>query len=101
MIHPTAEIEEGAVVGAGTDVWARTHLRDGAVVGNSCRIGADVYIGVDVRIGDRCKVQNRALLYEGSIVEDEVFVGPAACLTNDRHPRASTEDGGLKDLSDW
>jgi UDP-2-acetamido-3-amino-2,3-dideoxy-glucuronate N-acetyltransferase len=101
MIHPTAEIGEGTVIGAETDVWARTHLREGAVIGHSCRIGADVYIGVDVRVGDRCKVQNRALLYEGSIIEDEVFVGPAACLTNDRHPRASSQDGQLKDTSDW
>src|ERR1700704_4385961 len=101
MIHPTAEIGEGTVIGAETDVWARTHLGEGAVIGQSCRIGADVYIGVDVQVGDRCKVQNRALLYEGSIIEDEVFVGPAACLTNDRHPRASSQDGPLKDTSDW
>jgi acetyltransferase-like isoleucine patch superfamily enzyme len=100
MFHPTAEIEAGSVVGAGTDVWARSHIRRGATVGPDCRIGADVYVGSDVAVGARCKVQNKAMLFEGAVIDDDVFIGPAACLTNDRYPRASV-DARLKSVADY
>ena len=99
--HPTADIEDGVEVGEGTRIWARSHVRYGTRIGRDCTIGDAVFIDVDVRLGSRCKVQNNALIYHGSVVHDEVFIGPAACLTNDRLPRAATPEGRLKDDSDW
>ena len=55
----------------------------------------------DVVIGDNVKIQNGAQLYHGVTLEDGVFVGPLACLTNDRFPRAITPDGHLKAADDW
>jgi acetyltransferase-like isoleucine patch superfamily enzyme len=100
-IHPTADVETGVTVGPRTRVWARSHLRRGASVGADCVIGENVLIDLDVQVGDRCKIQSNALLYRGALLEDEVFIGPAACLTNDRYPRASTPDGSLKSDTDW
>lgn len=100
-IHPHAVVEDGATVGPGSQIWARAHLRAGAVLGAECVVGENVFIDVDVRLGDRCKVQNNALLYHGCALGDDVFIGPAACLTNDRHPRASTPDGRLRGAQDW
>jgi len=54
-----------------------------------------------VRLGNRCKIQNNALLYEGVVLEDGVFVGPAVCFTNDFLPRAVNPDGSLKSAEDW
>jgi UDP-2-acetamido-3-amino-2,3-dideoxy-glucuronate N-acetyltransferase len=101
MIHPSADVEAGVTVGLRTRVWARSHLRRGASVGSDCIIGENVLIDLDVRVGSRCKIQSNALLYHGSVLEDEVFVGPAACLTNDRYPRAATPQGVLKADADW
>jgi len=70
-------------------------------MGADCNIGGGALIDLDVRIGDRCKIQANALIYRGSILHDDVFVGPAACLTNDRFPRASVPEGSLKSESDW
>ncbi|MCX7809116.1 MAG: N-acetyltransferase, partial [Deltaproteobacteria bacterium] len=44
---------------------------------------------------------NGALLYRGVTLEDGVFVGPGAILTNDRLPRAINPDGTLKQSTDW
>ena len=49
-------------------------------------IGRDVFIDEGVTIGDRVKIQNAALVYHGVTVEDGVFIGPGAILTNDRRP---------------
>jgi acetyltransferase-like isoleucine patch superfamily enzyme len=60
-----------------------------------------VYIDFDVVIGSRVKVQNGASIYHGATIEDGVFIGPHACLTNDNLPRAITPEGLLKSDADW
>lgn len=100
-IHPSAQVSPHAQVGDGTTVWDNSRIREGARVGRDCNVGQDVYIDVDVVVGDRVKIQNRASLYRGVTVEDGVFIGPHAILTNDRHPRAITPDGALKTQDDW
>jgi len=100
-IHATAEVSPKAQIGSGTRVWNLVQIREGAVIGQNCIIGKDVYVDFDVKIGDNVKIQNSALVYHGATLEDGVFVGPQACLTNDRNPRAITSDGQLKGNDDW
>ena len=100
-VHPTATVEDGAVLGPGTQVWHQAQVRRNARVGGDCVLGKGVFVDVDVTIGDRCKLQNYVNVFHGSVVEDEVFLGPLAVLTNDRFPRAATPDGGLKSDADW
>jgi UDP-2-acetamido-3-amino-2,3-dideoxy-glucuronate N-acetyltransferase len=101
MIHPTAEVSPLAQIGAGTRVWHYAQIREYVTIGQQCIIGKNVYVDFGVRIGSNVKVQNNALLYHGLTIEDGVFVGPQACLTNDRFPRAITPDGNLKGSDDW
>ncbi len=90
--HPTAIVEEGAEVGEGTRIWHFAHVRSGAKIGRNCNIGKDVYIDVGVEIGDGVKIQNGVSVYRGVKLEDKVFVGPHAVFTNDKYPRAFSED---------
>lgn len=101
VVHPTADVSPRASLGAGTRIWNRAQVREGAVIGANCIIGKDAYIDFGVCIGDNVKVQNSALIYHGATLEDGVFVGPQACLTNDLYPRAINPDGTLKGASDW
>lgn len=88
FVHPTAEVESGALLGEGTLVWNWTHIRQRARVGARCRIGQGVFIDEGVNVGDDCKVQNGVSIYAGVTLGNRVFVGPAATFTNDRVPRA-------------
>jgi acetyltransferase-like isoleucine patch superfamily enzyme len=101
MNHSTSDVSEQAVIGPGTMVWARSHIREGAVLGEGCIVGEGVYIDADVRIGNHVKIQNGAFLYRQLTLADGVFVGPNVCFTNDRYPRAVTPDGTLKGNQDW
>jgi acetyltransferase-like isoleucine patch superfamily enzyme len=76
-------------------------VREGASVGPGCIIGKGVYVGADVAVGANCKVQNYSCVYEGTTLEDGVFVGPEVVFTNDRYPRAINPDGTLKSAEDW
>ncbi|HEX6798621.1 MAG TPA: acyltransferase [Ktedonobacterales bacterium] len=100
-IHPTAQVDPDAQIGAGTRVWALTQIREDVQIGTDCNIGRNVYIENGVVLGNRCKVQNNSLLYEGLTVEDGVFIGPNVVFTNDLLPRAITPEGVLKTHDDW
>jgi len=100
-IHSTAEVSPKAQIGSGTRIWHLVQIREGVRIGENCIIGKDVYVDFDVKIGDNVKIQNGALVYHGATIEDGVFIGPQACLTNDRMPRAITVDGHLKGNDDW
>jgi acetyltransferase-like isoleucine patch superfamily enzyme len=97
----SADVAPDAVIGDGSSVWHLAQVREGAVLGAGCVIGRGAYIGTGVRLGDNCKVQNYALVYEPAELADGVFIGPAAVLTNDTHPRAVNPDLSLKSASDW
>ncbi len=100
-IHPTADLEADVAVGRGTSVWHRAQIRVGARIGAECIIGRDAFIDEGVTLGNRVKIQNAALVYHGVTVEDGVFIGPNAILTNDRYPRAITATGELARADDW
>ncbi len=100
-IVESADVSPDAVVGAGTSVWHLAQVREGAVVGGNCVIGRGAYVGVGVHVGSGSKIQNYALVYEPAQLDDGVFVGPAAVLTNDRNPRAVNPDGSVKSFEDW
>jgi UDP-2-acetamido-3-amino-2,3-dideoxy-glucuronate N-acetyltransferase len=82
VIHPTANVY-GCRVGDGTRVAAFVEIQRGAV------------------IGSRCKISSHAFVCDGVTIEDEVFVGHLVCFTNDRHPRATNDDGSLQSGDDW
>jgi UDP-2-acetamido-3-amino-2,3-dideoxy-glucuronate N-acetyltransferase len=100
-IHPTADVSPDAHIGAGSQVWHQAQVREGARIGENCIIGKSVYVDFDVRIGNNVKIQNGAFIFHGASLEDGVFIGPNACLTNDKYPRAITPQGQLKQSNDW
>lgn len=92
FIHPTASVSPKAQLGHGTKVWINVQIRENVVIGENCIVSKDVYIDHTVSIGDRCKIQNSVSVYHGVTIGNDVFVGPNACFTNDRVPRAFNAD---------
>lgn len=101
VIAHSADVHDDASLGDGCAVWHLAQVREGATLGRECVVGRGAYVGTGVQIGDRVKIQNYALVYEPALLEDGVFVGPGAVLTNDTHPRAVNADGTPKSAADW
>jgi UDP-2-acetamido-3-amino-2,3-dideoxy-glucuronate N-acetyltransferase len=89
QIHPTAIVDEGAVIGEGTRIWHWVHVSSGAVIGKRCSLGQNVYVGSRVRIGDNVRIQNNVSVYDNVTLEDDVFCGPSMVFTNVYNPRAA------------
>lgn len=89
--HPTAIIDEGAQIGAGTKVWHFCHIMPKAQIGENCSLGQNVFVANNVVLGNDVKVQNNVSLYEGVLCEDNVFLGPSMVFTNVINPRSGVE----------
>jgi UDP-2-acetamido-3-amino-2,3-dideoxy-glucuronate N-acetyltransferase len=89
--HPTAIVDRGARVGAGTKIWHFCHVMPGARIGARCVLGQNVFVAGGARIGDGCRIQNNVSIYDGVLLENEVFVGPSAVFTNVKNPRGAVD----------
>ncbi|MEZ5503138.1 MAG: WxcM-like domain-containing protein [Halioglobus sp.] len=87
-LHPDSRVEDGAVVGGGTRVWAFAHILGGARIGEDCNICDHVFIENDVVVGSRVTIKCGVQLWDGVRLEDDVFIGPNATFTNDKFPRS-------------
>jgi UDP-2-acetamido-3-amino-2,3-dideoxy-glucuronate N-acetyltransferase len=88
-IHPTAVIDDGAIIGAGTRIWHWVHVCAGARIGSGCSLGQNVFIGNRVLIGANVKIQNNVSVYDNVTLEDDVFCGPSMVFTNVYNPRSA------------
>ncbi len=87
--HPTAVIDPGAKIGAGTKIWHFSHVMGGAEIGEKCNIGQNVVVSPGVKLGRNVKIQNNVSLYSGVTCEDDVFLGPSMVFTNISNPRSA------------
>lgn len=87
--HPTAIIDQGAQIGAGTRIWHWVHVCSGARIGQNCSLGQNVFVANRVSIGNNVKIQNNVSVYEQVTLEDDVFCGPSMVFTNVYNPRAA------------
>lgn len=92
--HPTAVIDDGAQIGAGTKIWHFCHIMPNAIIGERCSFGQNVMVASDVVLGNNVKVQNNVSIYTGVTCEDDVFLGPSMVFTNVVNPRSHVNRRG-------
>lgn len=89
FVHPTAVVDDGARIGAGTKIWHFCHVMSGAEIGEACSLGQNVFVAAGARLGRNVKVQNNVSIYEGVELDDDVFCGPSMVFTNVVNPRSA------------
>jgi len=94
FVHPTAVVDEGCEIGAGTKIWHFSHIMPCCKLGENCNIGQNVVISSEVVLGKNVKVQNNVSLYTGVTCGDDVFLGPSCVFTNVINPRSAINRRG-------
>jgi len=89
----------GARIGRGVIIGDQAFVRERSTVGDGSVIGRGSVVDNDVAIGARVRVQTNVYLTAGTVVEDDVFVGPGVTTANDntmaRHPLGEPLRGAL------
>ena len=96
MIAPDVQLGAGVVIHHPEQVNLY-----GCAIGDGCKIASFVEIQRGVTIGRNVKVEAFAFIPTGVTIEDEVFVGPHVCFTNDLYPVAAGDDGAPLGTEDW
>ncbi len=95
FVHPTAVVDAGATIGAGTKIWHFAHISPGARIGEKCIFGQNTFVADGVVVGNNVKAQNNVAIYTGTTIEDDVFLGPSCVLTNVTNPRSQVNRHSL------
>jgi acetyltransferase-like isoleucine patch superfamily enzyme len=61
-------------------------IREGTTIGDNVLVGTGTVIDGHTSIGGHVSIQSRAYIPTNTVIEDYVFIGPCAVLTNDKYP---------------
>lgn len=75
-----AGVKLGKEVKTGHDVL----IREDSTIGDRTMVGSGTIIEARCRVGTDVSIQSGVFLANGTVVKDEVFLGPHTCVLNDR-----------------
>lgn len=87
MIHSLSDVQT-EFVGESTNIWQFVVVLPGARIGSDCNICSHCFIENQVQIGNRVTIKCGVQLWDGTVIEDDVFIGPNVTFSNDKYPRS-------------
>lgn len=82
----TNHISEKAKIGKNVRIWHFAYVGDNTVIGDNVKIGSLAHVDYNVIIGENTMIEGLVYIPPLSRIGKNVFVGPAASLTNDPYP---------------
>ena len=95
-----AKIEKECIIRSGSVIYENVIMKDhvrtghnvlireGSIIGEDSLIGTGTILDGSVKIGNRVKIQSNVYLPHLTTVEDDVFIAPNVCFTNDPYPQS-------------
>ncbi|MEO8878614.1 MAG: acyltransferase [Polyangiaceae bacterium] len=68
-------------------IYPSAIVMDGAEIGSDVMVGAFCFVASRAKIGSGSRIQSHTSVWDGVVLKENVFVGPAAMFTNVKHPR--------------
>jgi UDP-2-acetamido-3-amino-2,3-dideoxy-glucuronate N-acetyltransferase len=93
--HESSYVDEPCTIGDDTKIWHFCHVMKDVQIGSKCILGQNVHLASGVVIGNNVKIQNNVSVYAGTVIEDDVFLGPSCVLTNVTNPRSQVDRHAL------
>lgn len=97
----TNHISEKAKIGKNVRIWHYAYVGDNTEIGDNVKIGSLAHVDYNVKIGENTMIEGLVYIPPLSIIGKNVFIGPAAALTNDPYPASKKmigviiEDGAV------
>lgn len=87
FVHPFADCQSISI-GEESKVWQFTVILPMAKIGRNCNINSHCFVENDVYLGDNVTIKCGVYLWDGTRIDDNVFIGPNVTFTNDKMPRS-------------
>jgi bifunctional UDP-N-acetylglucosamine pyrophosphorylase / glucosamine-1-phosphate N-acetyltransferase len=98
LIDPvTTFIDAGITIGKDTIIWPNTYLHGDTHIGERSELGPGTII-TDSKVGNHCKILQSVI--DGSILDDEVDMGPFARLRKGTHLCRGVHMGNFGEVKD-
>lgn len=91
MIHPLADCMCENIPES-TNIWQFCVVFPHAQIGENCNICSHCLIENEAVVGNNCTIKCGVQLWDGIVLEDNVFIGANVTFTNDLYPRSKNED---------
>ena len=79
-------ISDKAKVGENVKIWHFAYVGDNVEIGDNVKIGSLAHVDYNVKIGENTMIEGSVYIPPLSVIGKNVFIGPAAALTNDPYP---------------
>ena len=86
MIHKLADCQ--TYIPNDTNVWQFCVILPKAQIGNNCNICSNCFIEKDDVVGNNVTIKCGVQLWDGTRIEDNVFIGHNVTYSNDKYPRS-------------
>jgi len=86
LIRSHSVIYAGNVIGDNFETGHAVNIREHNQIGDNVSIGTHSVIEHHVKIGHRVRIHSQVFIAEYSVIEKDVWIGPAACLLDARYP---------------
>ncbi len=97
----TNSVSDKAKIGKNVKIWNFVYVGDNVEIGDNVKIGSLSHIDYDVKIDENTMIEGSVYIPPLSRIGKNVFIGPAATLTNDPYPPSgqlvgiTIEDGAI------
>jgi acetyltransferase-like isoleucine patch superfamily enzyme len=93
LVGSHAVVSVGVTTGADVFIGDHSLVRERASLGAGASIGHAGTVGPDARIGERVRTQGYAALAAGTVIEDDVFLGPLVSVLSGMTMREGERPG--------
>ncbi len=81
--HPTAVVDDDAVIGEPSHIGPGCVIESCAVIGSGCSLVADVFVGQNSKIGNDCLIQPGVKVLHDVRIGNRCIIGPGCVLGSD------------------
>ena len=97
MIHPMSDVQSKNI-GEDTNIWQFCVVLPNAIIGKNCNICSHCFIENDVVIGNNVTIKCCVQIWDGMVIEDDVFIGQNSTFCNDKYPKSKNKEWKLESI---
>lgn len=91
MINPLSDVQSKNI-GKDTNIWQYCVILPEAKIGKNCNICSHCFIENEVSVGNNVTIKCGVQLWDGIMIEDDVFIGPNVTFCNDKYPKSKNKN---------